>query len=352
MANIMPKRASSSQELAGSRQFRVAARRKDRHERYLHFLRLAMRTRVDNGYTAEKVESAIKQGDDELAALAALVGGRIYPRRRPKTIETDRTCTIFIDECGAHSLKAKEKFDAFCLAAIIIADENLHRIDRQWKRWKRQYLGAAAKLVHEPDIRRGRNSFWCKGDVSQRRRAVKALDPILARLDFAAVACVVHRTKYVKEVGKRALDESLPEHPYLMTMHFLVERLAMALHGQFKGARGQVVIESRGPAEDAKVQYEFARLFLDGTSYISPSWIRRQFCPGLEFRTKEQNGTGLQLADLLARPCGEKVLDPTSVPDRWGVLREKLCPDMETAHSIVGLKIVPWNEQYKDLWKS
>lgn len=311
-----------------------------------------MRTRLDNGYQAEKVESVIKQGDDELAALASLVGGRIYPRRRPKALDTDRTCTIFVDECGAHSLKAKEKFGAFCLAAIIVADENLREIDRKWKRWKRGHLGSAAKVVHEPDIRRGSNSFWCSGDAAKRQRAVTALDRILGRLDFAAVVCVVHRAHYVEEVGKQALDESLPDHSYLMTMHFIVERLAMALHGQFKGARGRLVVESRGPAEDAKIQYEFARLFLDGTSYISASWIRRQFCPGIEFRTKEENVTGLQLADLLARPCGEKVLDPMSIPDRWKVFREKLCPDTETEHSILGLKIVPWDEPYEGLWKS
>ena len=137
-----------------------------------------------------------------------------------------------------------------------------------------------------------------------------------------------------------------------MTMHFIVERLAMALHGQFNGARAHLVIESRGAAEDARMQYEFARLFLDGTSYISATWIRRQFFPGLEFREKKGNITGLQLADLLARPCGEKVLNPSGTPERWPVFREKLCPDVETAHSIIGLKIVPWQDKYVDIWKS
>jgi hypothetical protein len=58
------------------------------------------------------------------------------------------------------------------------------------------------------------------------------------------------------------------------------------------------------------------------------------------------------LADLLARPVGEKVAFPKEEPDRWLVFRDKLCRGVETKHSITGLKVVPWNERYTDLWKS
>jgi hypothetical protein len=86
---------------------------------------------------------------------------------------------------------------------------------------------------------------------------------------------------------------------------------------------------------------------------IAASWFRHQLCPGIDFRLKSENNTGLQLADLLARPCGEKVLHPASNPPRWQEFRQKLCThEGETAHSILGLKILPWDESYKNLWKS
>ncbi len=112
------------------------------------------------------------------------------------------------------------------------------------------------------------------------------------------------------------MDQSLPTHAYLMTLHFLTERVVMILDRQFDAARGRVVAESRGLLEDALLQYEFARLQLDGTSYISSAWFRHQLCPGIEFKGKMDNETGLQLADLMARPCGEKILDPACTPDR------------------------------------
>ena len=349
---MSPREEATPEDLSAAREARVAARRKDRHERYLHFLRWALRTRRDNNYSVDKLTDVIKQGEDELETLVQSAGGKIVPRRRPGLTDTEETCTVFIDECGAHSRKAKEKFKAFCLAAVIIRDSVLQEVDRKWKRWKHYYLGSANKQVHEPDIRWRNRSFWCGGDRAKCAKAIKSLDRVLDRLDFTAVVCVVNRPAYVKEIGLQPLDDSLPQHPYLMSMHFLMERLAMALHGQFDGARARLVIESRGPKEDATIQYEIARLFLDGTSYVSATWFRQQFFPGVAFREKSQNCTGLQLADLIARPCGEKVVDPGSTPGRWPVIRKKLCPGIETGHSIVGLKIVPWDDRYQGIWKS
>ena len=126
----------------------------------------------------------------------------------------------------------------------------------------------------------------------------------------------------------------------------------MILESQFNCASAHIIAEARGSREDALLQYEYVRLLLDGTSYISPSWFRQQLTPAIEFRTKEDNCSGLQIADLLARPCGEKIINNLSTPDRWPEFREKLCLGQETAHSILGLKIVPWHERYIDIWKS
>jgi hypothetical protein len=137
-----------------------------------------------------------------------------------------------------------------------------------------------------------------------------------------------------------------------MTLDFLAERVVMALDKQFGGARARMLAESRGPYEDALLQYEFARLHLDGTAYIAKGWFRQQLHPGVEFHPKTDNSTGLQLADLVARPIAEKVVNPTSTPDRWPEVKAKLCQGKETKNSILGLKVTPWRERYKDLWKS
>jgi hypothetical protein len=138
-----------------------------------------------------------------------------------------------------------------------------------------------------------------------------------------------------------------------MSLDFLFERIVMVLDTRFKGGKAKVIAESRGPKEDALLQYEFARLHLEGTSYISAAWFRQQLHPGIHFEAKGGTyATGLQLADLAARPVAEKVANVAGQPDRWPEIRHKLCPGIETKNSILGLKILPWDPIFTDLWKS
>jgi hypothetical protein len=239
----------------------------------------------------------------------------------------------------------------FVLAGIVVPQDQYPDLARRWRQWKKATFGSGKVIFHEPDFREGLGPF--AGTSEERARMRQALAKVITELDFAAIACVVHRSEYKTWLaGYPSPDSSLPSHPYLMTLDFLAERLVMVLDGQFKAARAQMVAESRGPKEDALLQLEFARLFIDGTSYVSAGWFRHQLEPGIIFRAKSANMGGLQLADLLARPCGEKVLNPASTPERWPEFRAKLCQGQETKHSILGLKILPWDGRYEGLWKS
>lgn len=333
-------------ELEASRRARVAARELGRLEQYAAALRRAQALRPGTGGLADPIlQTLITQADTAANAATAKLGGVVVSRRRPTKTHPTSTCTVYIDECGAHDLGAPMDFPVFVLAAVILPDENRANVEAEWEGWKARALGAHDYPVHEPDVRR-RKGRWGN------QAAFDGLNEALAQLDFTAVVCVVHRSNYLADHGPGPLDESLPSHVYLMTLDFIFERLALALDTQFGGARARVVAESRGPKEDALLQYEFARLHLDGTSYIPDSWFRQQFHPGIDFQGKETNCTGLQLADLVARPCGAKVIDPTSTPDRWEAIKSKLCPGMETKNSILGLKVLPWREEYENLWKS
>jgi hypothetical protein len=204
-------------------------------------------------------------------------------------------------------------------------------------------------VIHEPEIRSKLGPWRDPG----RADVLKGLGNLLSQLDYALVACVLRRPEYLAQFGQKAPDESLPGHPYLMSLDFLIERVVMVLEAQFNGGRAKVIAESRGAREDALLQHEFARLHLDGTSYIASSWFRQQLHPGIHFEGKGGvYATGLQLADLSARPVAEKVAVPASNPDRWAEVSAKLCRGQETKNSILGLKIMPWDGIYSDLWRS
>jgi len=341
-----------STELTANRDARVERRLRLQLEETLNHLLFVRRIREESRRDLTVIEAAINQTRDELALANPHQAHDITRRRRPEAHDHGDRYTVYVDECGNHALNSKEKFTAFSLSGILVHERDDHALDESWRLWKREYLGSETKLVHEKDIRDKTQSFYCNGDSARRAEAIKSLDHRIKTLPFTGFVCILERDRFVKRFGTDNIDTSLPRHPYLLTVDLLAERIALAIDVQLGGGKVRWIIESRGPKEDAAFQYEFARLFLDGTAYLSPHFFRKTFFPGLEFRDKTSNSTGLQLADLQARPCAEKVMDPDTVPARWESFRAKLCRGRETAHSILGLKVLPWDERYEDLWES
>lgn len=341
------------QELESSRDVRIALGRLEHQEQYLSLLRRAARLRLEAGQPENPaLAKLITDGNGHLMNLKTKAIGKIVSRKRPKMAGSRATgsCLVFLDECGAHFLESKDPFPVFCLAATIVPEEDYSDLDLQVRAWKAKHLGSADAVIHEPEIR-GRLGPW--SDPARRKIILPALEQLLAELAFTVVAVVLRRSDYVARYGLTAPDESLPSHPYLMSLDFLFERIVMALEGHFGGARAKVIAESRGPKEDALLQHEFARLHLEGTAYIAPPWFRQALHPGIHFEGKGGVfGSGLQLSDLAARPIGEKVASPNKTPWRWAEIRSKLCVGSETKHSILGLKILPWEEAFDQVWKS
>lgn len=148
----MAKKEGSREELTDAIPARVARQRKHAYQEYLTYLRLARRTRLDLGMDISLIDAALSQGQDEFATIAA-TEGRVIRRAHPKLSSSER-CNVYIDECGSHTLSAKEKFKAFALGAVIIRESDEAVFDALWKQWKRTYLGTEDKLVHEPDTRK------------------------------------------------------------------------------------------------------------------------------------------------------------------------------------------------------
>lgn len=346
---------SNPASLKSTADSRLALRRLAHHERYQFLLELARRTGLESGTADAGLDAVITKADADRTALQGRAGGLVVARNRPKTgAHSDGrppSVTVYLDECGSHTPRASEKYGAFVLAAIIVKDEAYLELNAGWKQWKNDTFGADV-ILHEPDLRRGQKAFWFDGDYVRRLAAVRSLSNKLDMMDFTAVASVVHLPGYLRYYKEGPVDAILPHNLYLMSLDFILERIVMILESMFGGAKARIIAESRGAKEDAVLQYEFVRLMLDGTSYISDAWFRHQLEPAITFRTKADNITGLQLADLMARPCGDKVLDPASTPERWPHFRTKLAPGQETAHSILGLKIFPWADDFDNLWTS
>jgi hypothetical protein len=339
-------------DLERSRGLRVARQRLEKLGEYEALLRRAAIVRKDAGQIDDSgLQDLIQQAHALRSHEQLRVEGRVFPRRRPKARATDArdSCFIFLDECGAHQLASVDTFPVFCLAATVVRERDYPGVDLQFRAWKARSLASEDFVVHEPDIRNKLGPWRNERDGE----LLEGLRQLLASLEYVVVASVLRRQAYIDQWGEAAPDDSLPHHPYLMSLDFLFERIVMVLERAFHGGKAKVVAESRGPKEDALLQYEFARLQLEGTAYISAAWFRQQLHPGIHFEGKGGGyATGLQLADLAARPIAEKVASPATRPDRWEEIRGKLAQGVETKNSVLGLKILPWDPAFADLWKS
>jgi hypothetical protein len=195
-------------------------------------------------------------------------------------------------------------------------------------------------IVHEPDVRKRLDAFY-RGHPDDEATLYAALQSELDDIEFGLIAAVINKTEFHAEYGTSAVDDFLPISPYLMCLDFVIERFVHFLYHVGGDARGIVIAESRGILEDVLVQQEYVRLMVEGTQYQSASWFRYQLAPFVESLPKTRNHTGLQLADLAARPCAEKVLAPKSDPERWNVFRRKLYDGGVGRPESFGLKAFP-----------
>lgn len=96
--------------------------------------------------------------------------------------------------------------------------------------------------------------------------------------------------------------------PYHYCMAVLMERFVFFLKRQ--GAQGDVMAESRGGKEDMRLKDSFHRLWEHGTDYVEPEQFQNFLTSGqLKVKSKSNNIAGLQLADLLAHPSRNEMLD-------------------------------------------
>ena len=72
---------------------------------------------------------------------------------------------------------------------------------------------------------------------------------------------------------------------------------------------GDVLAESRAGKEDRRLKDSFAKLWLGGTQYVSPNRFQKVITSKqLKVKSKANNISGLQLADMLAHPSRNEIL--------------------------------------------
>lgn len=103
--------------------------------------------------------------------------------------------------------------------------------------------------------------------------------------------------------------------PYHYCLALLLERFTFFLEQH--NVVGDIMAESRGGKEDMRLKKSFEKLWHDGTEYIDPDRFQHVFTSKqLKVKPKSNNISGLQLADLIAHPSRNEILEENDLLDR------------------------------------
>ncbi len=229
-------------------------------------------------------------------------------------MDTDGDYIFYADESGDHSLtKIDPLFPAFALSLCAFKKaEYCSRIIPRFLRFKFDYFGHDSVVLHEREIRKQIGDFTFLTDLVLRERFMADLTSLVSTSRFSIFAAVI---------DKSALKLDLfPTNPYGLSLRICVQSAY-----RFLEQRGQIgrthhfIFEKRGPKEDDDLELEFRRL-TDGDNDLRCRFEGFH----IRFSDKRTNSTGMQIADLTARPIGLKVVRPDQPNRAFDAIAGKL----------------------------
>ncbi|MFB2554772.1 DUF3800 domain-containing protein [Herbiconiux liangxiaofengii] len=238
---------------------------------------------------------------------------------------------VYVDESGDHELrKVNPEFPVFVLAFCIFpVQDYVDQIVPAVQRLKFRHFGHDMVVLHEREIRKSLPPFDILLRADVRARFMDELSGIIDRARFGVVSCVINKHEFIARRG-------LQENPYHVALEYGLERVFFQLQARKQvGRTTHVVFESRGKQEDRLLELEFRRV-LDTTRI-------RGLAQTLAFKCapKSANSTGLQLADMIARPIGLSVVRGEQSNRSWSIIASKIVRSPSGKTAGFGLKVYP-----------
>lgn len=168
-------------------------------------------------------------------------------------------------------------------------------------------------ILHRSEILKAQNSFRVLKDPERRLKFDEDLMTLLNSWDYTLISVCIDKKKHKETYTTWRYD------PYHYCLAVMLERFVFFLnrcHGQ-----GDAMAESRGGNEDRKLKNSFARLWTQGTDQLGPDRFQSVLTSKeLKVKLKASNICGLQLADLVAHPSRNEILN------EQGLLGKEIAP--------------------------
>jgi hypothetical protein len=242
---------------------------------------------------------------------------------------------VYVDESGDHGLESIDpQYPVFVLAFCVFQKAYyVSHVVPALESFKFKHFGHDVVVLHETDIRKERGNFRFSSRP-HKEAFLDELTGIIEANNFILIASIIDKA--------RLRERS--ENPYHLALGFCLETLYEFMQEKRQDELPtHVVVECRGKKEDAELELEFRRVCAGENKFGKPLPFEAVFAD------KKTNSTGLQLADLVARPIGLSVVRPEQANRAFDVLKQKFFCSGGRKHTGVGfegwgLKIHPTPE--------
>jgi hypothetical protein len=232
-------------------------------------------------------------------------GGDFHPGRFSDFV-------VYVDESGDHSMQMLDaNYPIFVLAFCVFYKRHYcESVVPTLQRFKFDQFGHDHVIFHENEIRKEKGNFRFQSRT-HKERFLNDLTGIIESSNFILISCVIDKTRLQDKEEQRS-------NPYHLALGFCLETLYELLQEKEQDdALTHVVVECRGKKEDNELELEFRRI-CDG---VNRQGRRLPF--EIIFADKKANSSGLQLADLVARPVGLNFLRPDQENRAFKILKRK-----------------------------
>lgn len=211
----------------------------------------------------------------------------------------------YVDESGDHGLvNIDSGYPVFNLAFCIFDKKYMsNTVIPKIQQLKFDFFGHDQVILHEHEIRKEKGLFRFK-DKAEKNDFFASIHATMQDLKFVIISSVILKEKFKPKDGL--------QHPYHYALQHCLSKLNLFLKEKGEHEKlTHIVFESRGAVEDRELELEFRRL-CDAKNY--------QF--DIILADKKSNSSGLQIADLVARPIGIKALRPEQENRAFDVIKD------------------------------
>lgn len=177
---------------------------------------------------------------------------------------------------------------------------------------KRKHFGAHPDdpiIFHRKEVLNAKPPFDKLVDTAVRKQFDSELLHLFASWQYVVISVCIDKKNHKETYSTWRYD------PYHYCLAVLVERFTLFLRRRH--SLGDVMAESRGGREDRRLKESFAKVWERGTDFMSAQDIQQVLTSKqLKVKTKSNNIAGLQLADLLAHPSRNEILQDHGLLER------------------------------------